>query len=192
MLYDGNIEKDPKFKSKKMQFTLLVDGEKKGKELVIGKADIDLASFSVPGAFEAEQRLELMGKEKKSSARNPAVMLDIKVEWLKVNGKKVTADSGSSKKKSSSKSKGGGSAADDPLGLADLESSGLGKKNSSFKSMKKKGKNPEELGNEPENISVGGRELTLEEPDADEMSVSEVESNWDGDEVRFHSLRATF
>jgi hypothetical protein len=185
MPYDGNVEKDPKFKAKKMQFTLLVDGEKKGKELVIGKADIDLAAFSVPGAFESEQRLELMGKEKKSSARNPALMLDVSVEWLKVNGKKVTSDSGSSKKKSGkSSSKTEPAAADDPFGLDDLEGAGLGKKNNKFKSMKKnKNKSPEEMMGEPESISVGGRELTLEEPDADEMSISEAESNWDGDET---------
>lgn len=189
MLYDGNIEKDAKFKSKKMQFTLLTEGDKKGKDLVIGRADIDLANFTTPGSFESEQRVELLGKEKKSTARNPALMVEINVEWLKVNGKKVSASDTKKKGKSSSKSSSSSdvSSLDDALGGLD-DGPGLGKKNTSFRSMKKKknsGSNPEdEFGNGPDSISVGGRELTLEEPDPDEMSVSEVESNWDGDEVR--------
>jgi len=43
----------------------------------------------MPGKFEPEQKLKLLGKDKKESTRNPTLTVTVKSEWLKVDGKKL-------------------------------------------------------------------------------------------------------
>jgi len=71
--------------------------------------------------------------------------------------------------------------------LGDTKGSSFGKKNSSFK-LKSDSEDEDEFGGafgrrKKETVTVNGRELQLVEDD--EMSISEAESNWDGDKVCF-------
>jgi hypothetical protein len=95
--YDGDIAKSPKFKSKKVLFTLVADDEKDKGEAVVGKVEFDLANVAQPGKFDANQDIALLGKDKKETARTPRLYLSIKAEWIKMDGKKIVAADGDSK-----------------------------------------------------------------------------------------------
>jgi len=63
--------------------------EGKKEAALIGKADFDLATVSTPGKFDAEQKIEMLGKDKKSKKTNPRVVVLFKCDWAKIDGKKV-------------------------------------------------------------------------------------------------------
>jgi len=67
------------------------EAKSKGDDAIVGKADLDLATVCNPGKFEPVQNIKLLGKDKKESARNPSLVVKVKAEWLKVDGKKVVA-----------------------------------------------------------------------------------------------------
>jgi hypothetical protein len=87
--YDGDIENLKTKEKKLIVFTLITEDGKKGKDLTVGKADLDLITCLIPGKFEEEQTVKMLGKEKKPRPTSPTLVLTVKADWLKVNGKKV-------------------------------------------------------------------------------------------------------
>lgn len=169
--YDGDISKAPKFKSKKVGFTLVADDEKDKGEAVVGKVEFDLATVAQPGKFEANQDVALVGKDKKETSRTPRLFMKIKAEWLKMDGKKLVA----TEEGSSTKKKGEGDDILSDLGDLGQEVSAFAKK----KKDKKKGKLSEQ--DMLEGSEGGGKKVEIngvEHDLVDTDDVSEIEDSY--------------
>jgi hypothetical protein len=110
----------------------------------------------------------------------------VQLTWCSRGLRKEETDSSSSKKSKKKKSSSSDllerSGSDSLLEESLDTPSAFGKKNKKFKDRKKMTEEDFLAEQESETITVGGHELVLEEPDPDEISLSEADSQWEGED----------
>lgn len=101
LFYSENKKKEKKFQSKKLLLYVIVENPDSKKPIKIGKIEYDLAHVATPGTFEPNQTFHVKGKDR--NYKNMKLNVNIKTEWLKVDGKKLVKRNEQSKNKDENK-----------------------------------------------------------------------------------------